>query len=147
MVIHLTTTPYVVIAKDGKTAKGIWYGPAICVEIGLDGEPVPTLMMEKDEADFIKEDGHWKIWHYQQWPEFMTVLDKSVVDGSNPGPGRTASLISTEQRPPMVPGQEMPRRMGGAEQYSARRIAGWTPELPKPYDTWDDSLSCVNVNE
>lgn len=56
------TTPVVEIAEDGRTAKGIWY----------------SLMEETDyqstgctsyhkwgwvAADFIKEDGAWKLWH------------------------------------------------------------------------------------
>jgi hypothetical protein len=147
MVLHLTTTPYIVIAKDGKTAKGLWYSPALCVEIGTEGKPVPTVMMEKDEADFIKEDGQWKIWHFQQWPLFTTAVDKSVVDGSNPGPGRTAGRITSAsaQQPAMQSGQGMPAMKGAAEPYSAKRIAKFLPNLPQSYDTWDDSMSCVNV--
>lgn len=135
MVIHLLTTPYIVIARDGKTAKGLWYGPSICTEIGLDGEPIPVSIWEKDEADFIKEDGQWKIWHFRQWPEFMAPIDKSMVDGSRPFPGRTAF-----KAPPPPATDE---KMSGPEPYSAKRVAKFEPELPKPYDTWDDSMSCV----
>ena len=133
MVIHLLTTPYIEVARDGKTAKGLWYGPSICTEIGHDGEPVPLCGMEKNEADFIKEDGHWKIWHFNQWPEFGAVVDKSIVDGSRRGPGRTAFKgPSPDQMSKMM-----------AEAYSTRRVANWAPGLPQPYNRWDDSMSCI----
>lgn len=135
MVIHLLTTPYIEVAGDGQTAKGLWYGPSICTEIGHDGEPVPVTIWEKDEADFIKEDGRWKIWHFRQWPEFSALIDKGFVDGSRPSPGRTAFKAP----PPEQFGPEAP----GPKPYSARRVAKFEPGLPQPYDTWDDPMSCI----
>ena len=83
LIIHLTTTPMIEVAADGKTAKGLW----ICtgVESGLtdpehakmapdymydpgvevDGKKVwqHTVYM-KYGIDFIKQNGEWKIWHF-----------------------------------------------------------------------------------
>ena len=137
MVVHLLTTPYIEIAADGQTAQGIWYVPSINLEIGRDGEPVPMTIWEKDKADFIKEDGKWKIWHFSQWPLFSAPIDKSYFDGSKSGPGRTFS------KGPMPTPEQMRQGMSGPEPYSARRIAQFIPELPEPYDTWDDSMSSI----
>jgi hypothetical protein len=136
MVIHLLTTPYITIAGDGQTAKGLWYGPSICCEIDYNGEPVPVSIMEKCAVDFIKEDGEWKIWHYRQLPEFMTRLDKSVVDGSQMFQRTAAEGLGG---PPAPPKDGPP----GPEPYSTRRVAGWLPELPAPYETWDDTMSYI----
>jgi len=135
MVLHLLTTPYIVIAGDGRTAKGLWYGPSICSEIGRDGEPVVVSIWEKCETDFIKEDGQWKIWHFRQWPEFAGQIDKSFVDGFKGFPGRTAF-------PGPQPGKPEGAATGPA-MYSARRVPKLEPKLPHAYDSWDDSLSCI----
>ena len=136
MVLHLLTTPYIEIANDGGTAKGLWYSPSLCTELDRDGEPVPTLMWEKVEADFIKEDGKWKIWHLRPWPQFAALIDRSYIDGSRPSPGRTVM-----KAPP--PDEKLPVDMSGPVGYHVKRVAKFEPELPKPYDTWDDSLSCI----
>jgi len=136
MVIHLLTTPYIEIARDGKTAKGLWYGPSVCSEVGHDGEPVVVSIWEKCETDFIKEDGKWKIWHFRQWPEFAAQIDKSFVDGSKGFPRRTAF-------PSPKPAEEPKAGAPGPAMYSSRRVAKLEPKLPQPYESWDDSLSCI----
>lgn len=136
LVLHLTTTPYVEIARDGKTAKGLWYSPGICSEIGHEGEPVIATIWEKCGVDFIKEDGKWKIWHFRQYGDFGSQLDKSLLDSTRPMPPRTAFPA-----PEGKPGQKMPQPL--PPPYSIKRVAEFAPELPQPYETWDDSLSYV----
>lgn len=136
MVIHLTTTPYIEIARDVKTAKGVWFVPSLNVEIDSNGDPVPVTIWEKDEVDFIKEDGKWKIWHFTQWTEFAAPVNKSLVDGS--------FQLSRPFFNPQPSAQQSDEQPAGAAQagdnrnkpYSTKRVAGWAPELPKPYDTW-----------
>lgn len=151
MVIHLLTTPYIQVAGDCKTAKGLWYVPSINVEIGMDGEPVPVTIWEKCEVDFIKEDGQWKIWHFTQWVQFAHVLDKDIV-----GPAKldrpffqAQPLEGGGERQQGPPPEEAQSRQGvqaGKNRdltYSTKRVADWRPELPGPYDSWDDSISAV----
>lgn len=148
MVIHLATTPYIEVAGDCKTAKGLWYVPSINVEIDQNGEPVPVTIWEKCDVDFIKEDGKWKIWHFTQWVQFAAPLDKSLVDGSfqlsrpffNPQPleGQQA-----DRQPAQQPNNTDQAR-NKDQAYSTKRVADWRPELPKPYDTWDDLKSVVS---
>jgi hypothetical protein len=145
MVIHLVTTPYIEVAGDCETARGLWYVPSVNVEIDQDGEPVPVTIWEKCEVDFIKEEGKWKIWHFTQWVQFAAPLEKSLVDGSwqlnrpffSPQPleGRQAA------QQPMEPSQT---RNGKDQAYSTKRVADWRPELPKPYNTWDDLTTGVS---
>lgn len=144
MVIHLATTPYIEVAGDCKTAKGLWYVPSINVEIDQNGEPVPVTIWEKCDVDFIKEDGKWKIWHFTQWVQFAAPLNKSLVDGSwqlsrpffNPQP-------SNQQPVEQQKNQEQARDQRD-KNYSTRRVAGWAPDLPKPYNTWDDLTSGIS---
>lgn len=138
MVIHLATTPYIEVAGDCKTAKGLWYVPSINVEIDPKGEPVPVTIWEKCDVDFIKESGKWKIWHFTQWVQFAAPLDKSIVDGSwqlnrpffSPQP-----LAGQQPGPPPNMSQKRDPRN---QTYSTKRVADWRPELPKPYNTWDE---------
>ena len=47
MVAKGATTPYVVIAEDGQSAKGLWMTPGNCTEVGLDCRPKAAHMHEK----------------------------------------------------------------------------------------------------
>lgn len=69
--IHTQTTAIIEVAGDGKTAKGVWYSPGIAnsAVIKDDGTVGKSGMwfMEKYGADFVKEDGEWKLWHIQMY--------------------------------------------------------------------------------
>jgi hypothetical protein len=49
---HCLTSPVIQVAKDGKTAKAIWFSP------GVEGN---QWAYGKYAIDFVKEDGQWKI--------------------------------------------------------------------------------------
>ncbi|MBN1626839.1 MAG: nuclear transport factor 2 family protein [Deltaproteobacteria bacterium] len=148
MVIHLATTPYIEVAGDCKTAKGLWYVPSINVEIDQNGDPVPVTIWEKCDVDFIKEDGKWKIWHFTQWVQFAAPLNKSLVDGSfqlsrpffSPQPlgGQEAG------RQPAQQPVDMSQTKSKDQAYSTKRVADWRPGLPKPYNTWENLTSEVS---
>jgi hypothetical protein len=62
--LHLVmqVSPVITVDKDGKTARGRWYGYGTILSrfsTPLD----PTYMMVIYEMDYIKEDGVWKILH------------------------------------------------------------------------------------
>lgn len=137
MVIHLVTTPYIVIAGDCKTAKGLWYVPSVNVEIGADGQPVPVTIWEKCAVDFIREEDQWKIWHFNQWVQFAAPLDKSIFDASFRLSRPFFDPEQTHQdseKPPMEQNQYSKEK---DEIYSNKRVADWRPELPEPYETWE----------
>lgn len=138
MVIHLVTTPYVVISGDCKTAKGLWYVPSVNVEIGTDGQPVPITIWEKCAVDFIKEKGQWKIWHFNQWVQFAAPLGKNLFD-----PSFRLDRPFFTQQPNQHDQQKKPteqeiNKKDKDEIYSNKRIADWRPELPEAYETWGD---------
>lgn len=57
------STPVVEIARDGATARGIWYSIAQTTTGRPNGKSEALWRGEKVAADFIREDGEWKIWH------------------------------------------------------------------------------------
>jgi hypothetical protein len=95
--MHTNTTAIIEIAGDGKTAKGIWYSPGMGLSSRINGTNVSyggTFFWEKYGADFMKENGVWKIWHCQMWydwtpsfPESMT----SSIGGGGMGGGAPAA--------------------------------------------------------
>lgn len=139
MVIHLVTTPYIVVAGDCNTARGLWYVPSVNVEIDENGDPVPVTIWEKCDVDFIREEGQWKIWHFRQWVQFASSLDKSLVDGSFRLQRPFFSPQPLEQQEPMpAPPENNQEERGQDQVYSTKRVADWRPELPLPYETWND---------
>jgi len=142
MVVHLLTTPYIEIAGDCKTAKGLWYVPSVNVEIDEKGEPVPVTIWEKTDVAFIKEDGKWKIWHFTQWVQFAHQLDKSIVSAWQLNrPFFTPD--KTGKQPEQQPKNTDQAKENKDQTYSPKRVSDWRPELPKPYETWDDSTSAT----
>jgi hypothetical protein len=86
--LHTNTTPVIEIAGDGKTAKGIWYSPGYGLSAHINGSNVSyggTFFWEKYGADFMKENGVWKIWHCQMWydwtPSFPESMTSSIGGG------------------------------------------------------------------
>lgn len=57
------STSIVRIAKDGQSAKGIWYSIGQKTELKEDGTATGLWMYLKICADFIKEDGKFKLFH------------------------------------------------------------------------------------
>lgn len=64
LIAHHVSTPCVVLADDGKTAKGVWYSLGVECAGQPDGSCKAIWYPERVCADFVKEsDGEWKIWH------------------------------------------------------------------------------------
>jgi hypothetical protein len=72
MNMHMITTSHVVVAGDGKTAKGIFYSPGFLTEIGSDGKPKSAWDFKRYSVDFVKEGEDWRIWHFTAYTDFVT---------------------------------------------------------------------------
>ena len=129
---RLAANPYIVIAGDGLSAKGVWFSPAVKAEIGPDGELHGRYQQERIGVDFVKEDGQWKIWHYQVYPDFTAPLPDYTFDDSR-YQGRTFEGDGTpnsehKNTPPPDENRPMP--------YCAVSIPVFKPPIPGPYPTW-----------
>ena len=79
---HATTTGVIEIAKDRKTAKGVWYTPgAIGTAGNLQG------MWERYGIDFVNENGVWKIWHLHVYTDFSYSMKSGSGGGMGGGMG------------------------------------------------------------
>jgi hypothetical protein len=154
MGIHLNTTPIIVVAGDGKSAKGIWYSPGPIFNFtgqkDKDGNDIAsgTMYMEKYGVDFAKEDGEWKIWHIQMYYDYVFSLGS---DWTKPGARQQA-----QGQPPAdqkgekaaAPSGGMPQQVKSTRanpnpyaQWSPTRVSTLEPKIPVPYYTFSETFS------
>ena len=135
LIMHTLTTPIIEVAGDGKTAKGMWYSPGQVTEIGPDGNPMAMWMWEKYGADFVKEDGKWKIWHLHMYSDFAVPPGKSWTDPTIMG--NPFSSGDTVERPPeMKPDIEVVTY----KEWSPTTVPQLVP-MPEPYYTFSETFS------
>ena len=114
-----------------------------------DGNPLAqgTWFWEKYGADFIKEDGRWKIWHIQMYYEFTPPIG-SESKWTNPnairGGMREAAEQSEEEQESFMgmrlPDATRPNPNPYAE-WSPDRVNEIRPRFPEPYYTFSETFS------
>lgn len=130
MHIHPNSSPFIEVAGDLKTARGVWdsYAP----DIGS-GDSPGNVVYSRYAVDFINQNGRWKIWHLQLYPVIGTASDKSLTAGAKE---RAAAAKASNAAPVMLPtsdGKSIPLwRYDGVSITPANY-----PKLPKPYQTFD----------
>ena len=130
---HETTTPMLYIAGDGKTARGLWYVPGQETIMQPDGTAKCYWTMDNMSADFVKEEGGWKIWHLVVCCDFFVEAGTDFQEGTlEPltGPDPFREEFGTPDIPMVV---HNPRYNVG-DNY---------PAMPLPYETYtaEGSLS------
>jgi hypothetical protein len=159
LVIRLQTTPYIVIADDCKTAKGIFWTLGFNSENTKEGKPKCDLMVGKDVVDFVKEADGWKIWHYRDSHDMGFGVPNSVLEGKSNMARTVAAAFPPANRviTPLVPGKkphvmpeidheltmdEMPEGENGPFGPGINYyVASENPPLPERYATWSDDIS------
>ncbi len=124
------STSLVRIADDGETAEGFWYVIGQKTEYQPDGTAASLWMNGRVAADFIKEDGQWKLWHY------IDCNDQSYPAGT----AYSAPTYATPGEDPMEiefgnPTIKMITHDG------AYNYADDYPAMPEPYATMTPELS------
>ncbi|WP_120429727.1 nuclear transport factor 2 family protein [Acinetobacter baylyi] len=117
--VYNLTTPVIEVAKDLKTAKGVWIVPSVNTGYYTSDKITANWGYTKYAADFINVNGEWKIWHLHQYGIFMTPYEKSWMQprvkpkaGEKPPsfisfnpdhPSTTHWNYSSESKPELVP--------------------------------------------
>ena len=130
---HPLMTPYIEVAGDGETAKGVWWsqgheaGPSPLEK----GAPIHAYWNYlKYACDFIKERGQWKIWHQVIIGIFLTDYKNGWVDDH-----LSAEGLEWSRQPDVQP--DGPPYIGD-NSYSRRKIyRRYLPAAPEPYETFD----------
>lgn len=134
MHMHAPCSPYIEVAADCQTARGIWVAPGH--ETGPIAHPGNEAFWcwMKYDCDFIVEHGEWKIWHMRTPGIFMTPFavpwtENVSVTG---GEGNAGPLMPEQFRPdepPVAPNWE----------YTPDSVYPQNdPEVPCRYDTWSN---------
>jgi hypothetical protein len=160
--MHANTTPIIEIAGDGRTAKGIWYSPGIGLSARIQGNDViygGTFFWEKYGADFVKEDGKWKIWHCQMFydwtPSFPESMTSSIggrqgapggppassPDGQGGQDAASEGAIEAGERMSAKESSDMVDNPNKYQPYSIKRVPSITPRFPEPYYTFSETFS------
>lgn len=125
--LHTLTTPVIEVAGDGKTAKAVWVSPGI--ETGFFGtdKVEANWAWAKYAADFVKENGEWKIWHLHVYGLFMSPYNKSWVEKIN------------DHDMPELPDEFKPDRPPTTHwMYSTDKAPVLSPAPPAPYMHFND---------
>jgi hypothetical protein len=124
LVIHTLTTPVIEIAEDRETAQGVWMSVGLASRAGQDGQPQYNWFWEKFGVDFVREDGEWKIWHFQIFTDtgFSQNMGSSMAGAPGGAPGGG-------QAPPGegAPGAGQPPQGEGGPQTAGARGGGGQP--------------------
>ncbi|MCA0242147.1 MAG: nuclear transport factor 2 family protein [Proteobacteria bacterium] len=154
-VMHTSTTPVIEVADDGQTAQGAWYSPGVGVmPFYVDGKIHLQSMFffEKYGADFVKENGRWKIWHLQMAYDFVPNVPESMLSQLNDRLGELAFKGKFASQ-----GGEAGERAGfpagfrkplySYPAYSPQRPAVIWPKLPQPYRTFKETFNNCNCEQ
>ena len=124
------STSIVRIAADGQSAKGIWYSIGQETDLQPDGTAKGLWMYCKVCADFVKEDGKFKIYH------IVCANDQNYYAGTSYSPD---TYIAPEDDPMCVEFGNPTIKMNVHD--SAYNWADNYPPMPEPYDTLTPELS------
>lgn len=136
------TTPHIRVARDNQTAQGAWWSPGLVAEVDQQGQLRTVLNTINYGCDFVFEDGAWKIWHLREFEEFSSPIDSAFADMTDAA--AAGSTWADRELAKYAPYAPMPNVHGPAmDPVTTTRVAELLPDLAEPYETWDDSMSCV----
>ena len=129
------TSFYMQEAQDLQTAKAIWMVEGSITDISERG-PVTNWCWGYYAADFIKEDGHMKLWHVLRFKETDCPNGVDWGNPTNPYPElpEFAALKDIHLPEPNV-------KVQLNELFTAQRGPAQPPRLPEPYTTFAETFS------
>jgi len=154
-VMHMNTTGIIEIAGDGKTAQGTWYSPGINLMPQFEDGKIhmqSMLFFEKYGADFVKEDGVWKIWHLQMASDFAPSLPESMLDRVNQqladlALGRPIKRVAGEAGEQQPAWEGVRKPLYSYNTYAPQRSALIYPNLPRPYYAFNETFNNCNCEQ
>ncbi|WP_416978973.1 nuclear transport factor 2 family protein [Streptomyces sp. T028] len=138
MTEHATSTALVVVADDGRTAKGVWMSPGHETFASPDGDSHVFWSWGRYGVDFVKENGRWKFWHFHIYTTFRTPFATSWVDSAL-GP-RMFDFAEGETPPGMTPPT---RGVTDNAPYHPSRAPRLLPDPPRSYPTFSETVSFI----
>jgi hypothetical protein len=119
------------VARDGKTAKGVWISPGLETRKTEDtGKFVGLWVWGHYGVDFVKENGKWKFWHFHVYAFLATPYDKSWTEPID----LSAQLFLPDEIRPDVLNDYY-------EMYTTTAEIPYLPVPPEPYETFDEKTA------
>ena len=140
------TSPQVVVAGDGMSARGVWEVVGHDTEArnkengSRDGNPAVLWNWGAIRADFLKIDGEWKIWHYHYYQRLSAPFYRSWVDCAD---DRSPAYTGPYKDRPSFDGQYLPEPDAPSayhNAYSLKTVQVPYPPCPESYETWTDAM-------
>ena len=126
-------SPEIVIAGDGKTAKGAWESVGFITDSDM-----AMWVYQRYFVDFIKEDGAWKIWHANLLVSMNHDPEKSWADGN-------CELMNHKKPDYGAPRPAWSKTELRSQPYAKDKLSGiltqGCPRLPEPYYTFSETHS------
>lgn len=141
--IHTLTSPIVVIADDGMSAKATWYTPGIILSSPDGKTPNGSWIWERYAADFVNEDGEWRFLNLQVNTDFMNPMGSKMQIQAEDAAAMGMEGGGGEGGPPMpeglvIPGPDVPFKT--YTEFAATRVPTITPRMPEPYKTLSETF-------
>lgn len=137
--MNLIGTPYIEIAEDGQTARGIWMAHSFQGYVDNQGTLKTQGVLSRYSGEFILEEGQWKIWHRRNYADVVfeenpaAMMRPAASDG-----GKPPKPLVENPKPTTLTRIKVPDN-----RYSACSVPSGFPDLPAPYDTWTYETSNV----
>ena len=128
--VHTVNTGHVILAWDGKTARGLFYDVYERCELQPDGSVQTIVVCGPVACDFMKEADGWKIWHLFQGADHVFTVGQDYAEVPIPRPQESnpaAQNFFAFGTPDVLLNTYDPD-YGWADNY---------PALPEPYMTFD----------
>jgi len=147
-VMNMLTTPFIEIAEDGLTAQGVWFTFNIMSHLDKSGIPQPTVNAGKTCAEFVKEQGAWKLWRFRGCPNGFDLdvkLKNTGLDPESDEEDRRKMSFGmpkpSEEERKLMHHRELRGNMFNPE---VMRYTPWNPTendppLPEPYRTYSEA--------
>lgn len=155
-VMNMLTTPYIEIAADRKTAKGCWMTYNLLCRVNEVGVPEPNIGTAKMTAEFINEDGRWKLWRFRECGGGFDLDTGIRYDNRQPQPWQPMGPGGPPKPgEPQIPYDEkedpaaLVHKVDWYVGYNAMTPTINYPALPEPYETWnpeDSYFEFVNTD-
>ncbi len=150
-VMNMLTTPFIEIAGDGLTAQAVWFTFNIMCHVDEDGVPQPSVNAGKQCAEFTKENGEWKLWRFRPCAGGFD-LDIQLANTGLASSEEFSKKMSfgipkpTEEEERLMHFRLLKNGPKDRTSFEAFGYTPWTPtcadpELPKPYETWEDTTA------
>lgn len=136
-------SPLIEVARDGKTAKGMWYCPGADTQSERDGKLHLQWHYIRYAVDFIQENDGWKIWHLFAGSEFRFEMGHEYIPATGMRPLPDATVYAQNPASKGLPLGRDCKKPYDLNIHLYSIDYGWSayPMVPVPYETFEETFS------